>query len=240
MADFARLPQPMPELDADAAFAGLAFRVEGGSTPYLAIDLEPGQAVLFEAASLLWKEPSVVLTRTATENAVSAAGPGRMGFACGLGGRIFPIPLAPGAAVQVRHGHALLCAGAALARERLQGLGDRLTGSAGFLVDRFTAGAEGGVVWVQARGEVFERGLMQGEMIDLHHGAFLCKDPEVALESLIQTNDPGARFELPCLRLTGAGRVAFDSIAGFAPMTPQPEAAPRPQGLRGVFTRMQG
>lgn len=224
----------MPPQPAESTFAGLASCIAGGDAPYLAIDLMPSQMVAFDPGLLLWREPTVTLGRSQAGEGLVARGPGRVGFSRGTGGRIFPVPLEAGASVQLARGHALLHAGASLSRERSQGLGDRLAGNTGVTLDRFTAGAEPGVVWVQAEGEVFERGLMEGEQLDLQPGALLCKDPAVGLESVFPLQGAGAGFELACLRCTGPGRIAFQTGAhSGAGMEAE---APR-GGLRGLLGR---
>lgn len=151
-------------------------------------------------------------------------GPGDLGLSRKAGGAVFPVPLMPGESLQLRAGRLLLAYHATHAQELIQGLGDRLTGAAGLAVDRFTAGAEAAVIWVQAQGDMFERELLDGELLDVSHGAFLCKDASVAIESVASSNDPGARFEIGCLRLTGPGRVAFQTEAA-APSAPPVEIA---------------
>ncbi len=237
MADFARLPHPLPSQPAESLWAGIACRIAGGA---LAAELDPGQSILFNPQALLWKEPSIVLQQDAG-GAMLAFGPGRIGFSHGVAGAIFPIPLSAGEAVQIRSGQFLFAAGAMLARETLQGLGDRLAGGAGSAADRFTASVEGGVVWVQAHGEVFERGLIEGEPFDVQPRAWLCKDPGVGLEAIYPTDDPGARFEIACLRLTGPGRIALQTQAlPVAAIETARLAEPSRPGLRAVAGSLLG
>lgn len=237
MPDFSRLPHRMPQPATDNDFASLATRIVGQASPYLAVDLEPGQEIAFDPHALLWREPSVMLGRTPVAHLVMARGPGRAGFARRLGGMIFPIPLEPGGAVHLAYGQMLLVCGATQADERIQGLGDRLTGSAGFVLTRFTARVETAVVWVQARGEVFERGLHPGEMFDIHPAAFLCKDASVVMENVFPIEQSGTGFDLACLRFTGPGRVAFQTVpeaqATIALADPQAKQA----GLRSLLGR---
>jgi len=237
MAEFARLPHRMPPQPADSGFGGLACRIEGEAAPYLAVALEPGQEIAFDPQALLWREPSVMLGRTPGSHVVMARGPGSIGFARALGGMMFPIPLPPAAVVQIAQGQVLLTHGVAQAQERSTGLGDRLSGNAGFAIDRFTAADTGGVVWVQARGDVFERGLIEGEMFDIRPEAFLCKDSAVVMESLYPLQGSGSGFELSCLRFTGPGRVAFQTMprAEESGGTVQAEPSQRTGGLRAAL-----
>jgi uncharacterized protein (AIM24 family) len=247
MADFTRLPQIMPQQPAESSVAGLACRILGERSPSLAVDLEPGQSILFHPDAMLWKEASILLHQH-SDTLVQADGPGRMGFGpahhgC-VPGMIFPVPLASGDVVQVQSAQYLLAYNAMPEREQIQALGERLSGRSGFELDRFTAGPEGGVVWVQAHGDVFERGLLAGEPIDIQHEAWLCKDASVDLQTLHPTDDPNARHQLHCLRLSGPGRVAFQTgRAHAAPPTaasPAEPAQPGRQALRAVAGSLLG
>ncbi len=230
MADFAKLPSAVPPQVADSDLAGLACRVIDGMTPCLAVGLEPGQSVLAVMSVLLWRDPGVMVERGEGE-LILLRGPGRAAFAQACGGTIFPVPLAPGAAVQIAGAHMLIALGAAVGQERIKGLGDRLTGGEGFSVDRVTAGPLGGVVWVQGSGSVFERGLIEGESIDLRGGAFLCKDTGVRIENVFPLQDARGDLDLALLRCTGPGRVALQT--GPAVRLASSTAAAGKRGLMG-------
>ncbi len=248
MADFTRLPQIMPKQPAESTLAGLACCIMGEHSPSLAVDLEPGQTILFHPGAMLWKETSIIL-REIGDALMQAEGPGRLGLgpshAGAIPGTIFPIPLASGDVVQVQSCQYLLACNATIEREQSQALGDRLSGRAGFEFDRFTGNPEGGVVWVQALGDVFERGLLAGEPLDISHDAWLCKDSTVDLQSIHPTDDPTARTQLPCLRLSGPGRVAFQTYRPAAIMPAPVSAATEPpptgrQALRAVAGSLLG
>ncbi len=232
MADFSRLPTRMPPQPQDSDVAGLACRIESGATPCLAVDLEPGQTVIGTAAALLWREPSVTVGRGEADS-ITLRGPGRAAFARFAGGTLFPVPLAPDAVVQIAGDHMLLAFGSTVVAERVKGLGDRLTGGDGFRVDRVTAGAQGGVVWVQGTGDVFERSLIEGEMMDLRASGFLCKDPGVQIENVFPLQGARSDLDLALLRCTGPGRIALQ-IAPVAAVTPPPP----PTAKRGLLGRL--
>jgi uncharacterized protein (AIM24 family) len=241
MADFARMPHPLPPQAAEQRPGGLACRVAGDRSPHLAVALGAGQRVLIDPQALLWKEPALLLVMV--NGLLAMQGPGHFGVARGEGGAVFPIPLLDGEIVQVRHGRFLVSSGASRTQDMVQGLGDRLSGASGLMLDRFTAGSDGAVLWVQAEGDMFERELIDGEVLDLSHAAFLCKDAAVAIESVAATHDAAARVELPCLRLTGPGRVAFQTAFRHAVPAAAPAAAElrKPQhGLRGVAGSLLG
>jgi uncharacterized protein (AIM24 family) len=234
MADFSRLPARLPPQPDEVALGGLACRIETGAVPCLAVDLEPGQSVTAPMAALLWREPSVSIGR-GEGAAIVLRGPGRAGFARPAGGTIFPMPLAPDAVVQVAADHVLLAFGAGIAAEQTKGLGDRLTGGEGLRLDRVTAGPQGGVAWVQGAGCVFERGLIEGEMIDLRGSGLLCKDPGVRIENVLPLQGAQADLDLVLLRCTGPGRVALQTGAP-APAGVAVAAAP-PVAKRGLLGR---
>lgn len=235
MADFVRMPKSLPPQDADQRPAGLPCRIAGRLAPQLAVSLAQGQSILIDEPALLWKEPSVALSQKGA--LLQVQGPGDLGLARNAGGAVFPVPLMPGDSLQLRAGRFLLAYRATHGQELIQGLGDRLTGTPGLVVDRFTAGAKSAVIWVQAQGDMFERELLDGELLDVSHGAFLCKDAAVAIESVASSNDPGARFEIACLRLTGPGRVAFQTEAAVVSASPveSPRQAPPRRGVTGSF-----
>jgi uncharacterized protein (AIM24 family) len=223
----------MPQQPPDSALAGLACHIEDGATPYLAVDLEPGQTISGVAAALLWREPSVVIERGEGDT-ITLRGPGRVAFSRFVGGTLFPVPLEPDGAVQIAGDHMLLWFGTTVVAERIKGLGDRLTGGEGFRVDRVTAGGAGGVVWVQGAGDVFERGLIEGEMMDLRSSSFLCKDPAVRIENVFPLQGARSDLDLALLRCTGPGRIALQ----IAPVAVRVLPSPPPAAKRGLLRRL--
>ena len=99
------------------------------------------------------------------------------------------------------------------------------------------------VVWLQAQGAALERGLTDGEPFDLRPGALLCKDASVDVQAIPCDDSTGGVAELAWLRVTGPGRVAFQTML---PTLREPEGpTQRPaNGLRGVagtwLGRVQG
>ncbi len=226
-----------------SALGGLACRISGTGFPFLEVVLDAGQLILFSAEAMLWKDPGLLLAAQ-TSALIQAEGPGACGLGLATAGAVFPIPLARGQAVEIRAGHFLLSMGAAVERDHIQGLPDRLAGDLGLEVDRFTAGPGGAIVWVQATGDVFERWLLAGEPFDVRTAAFLCKDEGVSVASVYPTDDPGARFELRCLRFTGPGRVAFQTACATSALVSSIGAPTPPSGpianLLGVASSLRG
>jgi uncharacterized protein (AIM24 family) len=229
---FDRLPQVLPALPDRSVLSGIACTLIGGHGCALAVTLEPGQAISINPQALLWKDATAKLLAE-PNGAVLAQGPGRVGLALGMEGRVFPVPLYRDEQIQVQAGRFLFSAGAERRATQLRGLADRLAGSAGAALDNFRAGAEGAVVWVQGAGEVLERRLAEGEAMDIRVESFLCKDDSVGMEPALAGDDG---FSWPCVRLTGAGRLAMQTA--LAPQ-PAPQAAePAPKPARGFRLRL--
>jgi uncharacterized protein (AIM24 family) len=242
MTDFARLPHRLPPQPEVSRLGGLACRIEDGAWPALSVVLQVGQSALVNPQAVLWKEPSVWLLDEAA-GVVRADGPGRLGFARNGGGEIFPVPLMAGESVEVAAGCFLAACGVRFSRQMFSDLGARLAQGAELAMDRFTADHETAVVWVQAQGAVLERGLTEGEPFDLRPGALLCKDASVDVQAIPSDDTTGGVADLAWLRVTGPGRVAFQTM--LPPVREPDGQMPRPAiGLRGVagtwLGRVQG
>ena len=213
MTMFVRAPAALPPLPESSDLLGVSCRVVGGAAPSLAVALEPGQRVEINPAALMWKDETTAL-RIDAEGGVWARGPGRLGLALAHPGQIFPLPLRRGEVMEVRAGHFLLASGVERRGGQLRGLADRIAGGAGVAFDSFYAGDQGGVVWVASLGGVVERALAPGEVLEMRPDAFLAKDDSVGIAAAIigEGGDSDA-FAWPCLRLTGAGRVALQTGA---------------------------
>jgi uncharacterized protein (AIM24 family) len=242
MTDFARLPHRLPPQPEISRLGGLACRIEDGAWPALSVVLQIGQSALLNAKALLWKEPSIWLLDEAA-GVIRADGPGRLGFARNGGGEIFPVPLAAGESVEVAAECFLAACGVRFSRQMFSDLGARLAQGAELAMDRFTADHEEAVVWVQAQGAVLERGLTEGEPFDLRPGALLCKDARVDVQAIPCDDTIGGVADMAWLRVTGPGRVAFQTM--MPPVREPDGQVPRPaNGLRGVagtwLGRVQG
>lgn len=204
---FDRLPQSLPKLPDSFTLSGITCTLIGNPGRSLAVSLEPGQAIAVNKLALLWKEGTARLIAD-PNGSVLAQGPGRIGLALGLEGRVFPMPLYRDEIIQVQAGRFLFSAGAERRSAVQRGLADRLSGSNGAVLESFRAGPEGAVVWVQGAGEVLERNLAEGETLDVRADAFLAKDGSVAMDAVLAGADG---FSWPCVRLTGPGRVAMQT-----------------------------
>jgi uncharacterized protein (AIM24 family) len=224
MSYFNRAPTPLPDLAEVFDLEGISCQIVGAGLPSLSVAVQPGQSVEINPAALLWKDEAAVLT-AASDGAVLARGPARLGLSLRLAGQIFPLPLLRGDIVQVRTGQFLLASGVERHSGHMRGLADRITGGDGAAFDSFRALDQTAVVWVQAAGGVLERALADGEALDLRVDAFLVKDGSVRMETVIA----GHGFAWPSLRLKGPGRAALQT--GALPAA-EPVAAADPAANR--------
>ena len=212
---FDRAPAALPPISDELILTGVACRVMDGVAPSLSVVLEPKRSVEINPACLVWKDETLSLLAD-TDGGVWVRGPGRVGLALGQGGQIFPLPLRRGESVQVRAGQFLMAAACERRPGQQRGLADRMSGGAGVAFDSFTAEDQGAGVGVASLGGVVERALSPGEVLELRPDAFLAKDDQVGLMgSIIGEAGDGEGFSWPCLRLTGAGRVALQTGTGI-------------------------
>ena len=88
-----------------------------------------------------------------------------------------------------------------------------LFGGTGFFFDKFVAQQEG-ILWLHGYGNVFEKTLEAGEIIDVEPGGWLYKEPSVQMETQVQKLSTGllAGMNIVFNRFTGPGRIALQSM----------------------------
>jgi uncharacterized protein (AIM24 family) len=221
-------PQLLPTNITDGQAPGLRYRIQGELVPVLHVWLDGTVPVFFEHHVVLWKDPALNIGIHAVKGAfkrviagmpvfmTEARGPGEVAFSRDGAGHVFPLHLAPGAAVEVRE-HQFLAATANLeygfARQR--GIANMLYGSTGFFVDRFAATHTEGVVWLHGYGNVFEKVLAPGEQIDVEPGGWIYRDESVRMDPIVyglRTGILGGQGNLVFNRFTGPGRVGIQSM----------------------------
>jgi uncharacterized protein (AIM24 family) len=145
-----------------------------------------------------------------------AKGPGEIAFSRDGAGHVFPIHLAPGAAVEVREHQFLAATGnVEYGFSRIKGVGNMLFGSSGFFVDRFAGAGHEGVIWLHGYGNVFEKTLGPGEQIDVEPGGWIYRDESVRMEQKVyglRTGIFGGSGSLIFNRFSGPGRVGVQSM----------------------------
>ncbi len=219
-------------VDTGAAEGPLPHKNSGGLVPVLEFELDGSGGVFFEHYVLLYKSTAVALKAAMPRGAlkrligkmpvllVGADGTGRLALSRDGPGQVLGVEVDPGRAVDVRE-HQFLAASHDLAYgfTRVRGMANLLFGGSGFFVDRFTAGAAPGMVWLHAYGNLVEVVLGPGESLDVEPGGWCYKDAGVGMTTVpvnIATGlVAGHRFLLN--RFTGPGRVGIQSMSVYLP-----------------------
>jgi uncharacterized protein (AIM24 family) len=223
----ADLPRLLPTTAAGESFAGVTYHLDGELVPVLTVAVTPDQPVFFEHHIMLWKHPGVDIRIRAMKGALKrmvagmqvfvteAAGQGQIAFSRDGPGHIFGMHLADGQELHVRE-HQFLAATRSIEYtfERVRGIGTMLFGGTGFFIDKFHARGGAGILWLHGYGNVFEKTLEAGEMIDVEPGGWPYKDPSVKMTTNIQRIATGFFGSMNFItnRFTGAGRVGIQSM----------------------------
>ena len=237
--------EPQPELDnpkQPITLGDLTIRVEGELVPVVDVELGRGLSIYFEHHILLWKQPNVTLGFMSIQNAAkrffaglqifisTAQGPGNVSFSREAPGQIVALRLQPGQAVDVRE-HQFLLATANVDYNFYwqQGLANVLFARTGLFIDRFTGTNAEGIVLLHGYGNVFEKTLVAGEMLDVEPGGWLWKDANVRMDtvSVLQSGGGGGLMgalgafvggaALTLNRFYGPGRVGIQSMTYHEP-----------------------
>ena len=221
------LPRLLPTTAAGETFAGVTYHLDGELVPVLTVSVTPDQPVFFEHHIMLWKHPAVDIRIRAMKGALKrmvagmqvfvteAAGQGQIAFSRDGAGHIFGMHLADGQELHVRE-HQFLAATKTIEYtfERVRGIGTMLFGGTGFFIDKFHARGGAGILWLHGYGNVFEKTLDAGEMIDVEPGGWLYKDPSVKMSANVQRIATGFFGSMNFItnRFTGPGRVGIQSM----------------------------
>jgi len=220
-------PRLLPMAKESETFAGVSYRIDGELVPVLTVDVSNDQPVFFEHHILLWKHPGVDIRLRPMKGALKrmvagmqvfvteAAGSGQIAFSRDGAGHIFALHLSRGQEVHVRE-HQFLAATrhTDYTFERVKGLGTMLFGGTGFFIDRFTARDNDAILWLHGYGNVFEKVLEPGEMIDVEPGGWLYKDASVKMNTNVQSLSTGLFGSMNFItnRFTGPGRIGIQSM----------------------------
>jgi uncharacterized protein (AIM24 family) len=251
-------------LVADAADAGrtiqlgdLRITVEGDLVPVANVELGTQHTIYFEHHILLWKDPGVTIGYRGRKGMArrffagtpiflsEARGPGNIAVSRESVGQVVALPLAPGAAIDVRE-HQFLLATSTVDYEyaSLGGVANALftrsSSRTGLFVDRFSGRGESGLVLLHGYGNVFEKLLEPDEMLDVEPGGWLWKDTTVRVNatSLVGAGHGGMVGALSNMmsggtvalnRFTGPGRVGIQSMT-LAPREVREAGEPRATG----------
>ena len=227
------LPKLMPTSASAETFGGVTYHIDGELVPVLTVDVSK-MPIYFEHHILLWKHPTVQISLKAMKGALKrmmagmqvfvtqASGNGMIAFSRDGAGHIVPIHLAKGQELHVRE-HQFLAATDSIdyTFERVKGAANMLFGGTGFFIDKFNSHAGDGILWLHGYGNVFEKVLAAGEVIDIEPGGWLYKDPTVRMETKIDRLSSGlfGGMNLIVNRFTGPGRVGIQSMYMHYPST---------------------
>jgi uncharacterized protein (AIM24 family) len=199
--------------------------------------LAAGEGVYFSHHVLLWKDPSVTVSRVPFRGAwrrlfaglplvmAQAQGPGHIAFSMDAPGEMIAVPLNAGQAIHVRP-HAFLVASSTILYDWFwtgvwySPAGEPTVYPAGRIMDHFVAWPTPGLLLLHAAGNVFLRRLETQQSFLIKPQTLLFKDSSVTMQLHVEEVRPkGAltRWTWPWLqrccwlRVTGPGRVAIQS-----------------------------
>lgn len=246
----------------------LTITVEGDLVPVASIELGVDHSIYFEHHILLWKQPDVTIGFRGRKGMSrrffagmpiflsEAHGPGNIAVSRESVGQIVALPLGPGQAIDVREHQFLLATSTVeYGYVSVGGVATALftrTGSrSGLFLDRFTGRGESGIVLLHGYGNVFEKQLAPGEVLDVEPGGWLWKDASVSMSvtSLVGSGHGGlvgalgnvmAGISVSLNRFTGPGRIGIQSMT-YVPVeqreaTAQPTSPTSFLGGTGTFS----
>lgn len=239
----------------------LTITVEGDLVPVANVELGYDQTIYFEHHILLWKQPEVSIGFRGRKGMArrffagmqiflsEARGPGNIAVSRESVGQIVALPLGPGEVIDVREHQFLLATSSVdYGYTAVSGVATALFtnagGRTGLFVDRFTGQGEGGIVLLHGYGNVFEKLLGPGEVLDVEPGAWLWKDASVRMgvTSVVGSGHGGlmgalgnlvAGISVSLNRFTGPGRIGIQSMT-YVPQE-QREAGEQHAAESGVF-----
>ena len=250
--------EPVPESDnpkAPITVGDMTLKIEGELVPVVDVELGSQQSIYFEHHILLWKQPSVTLGFLGFQNAAkrffsglqifisTAKGPGNIAFSREAPGQVVAMRLSAGQSIDVREHQFLLATSNIDYNFYWQtGLANVIFSRSGLFIDRFTAKGDG-VVLLHGYGNVFEKTLGAGEMLDVEPGAWLWKDSNLRMDtvSVLQSQGGGGLLgalgafvggsALTLNRFHGPGRLGLQSMTYHAPA---PEGAQQTGGTSNI------
>lgn len=218
----------------------LTITVEGDLVPVASIELGTDHSIYFEQHILLWKQPDVTIGTRGRKGMSrrffagmpiflsEAHGPGNIAVSRESVGQIVALPVGPGQCIDVREHQFLLATstveyGYVSVSSVASALFTRTDSRTGLFLDRFTGRGESGIVLLHGYGNVFEKQLAPGEILDVEPGAWLWKDADVGMSatSLVGSGHGGlvgalgnvmSGISVSLTRFTGPGRIGIQSM----------------------------
>jgi uncharacterized protein (AIM24 family) len=232
----------------------LRITVEGDLVPVANVELGVTHTIYFEHHILLRKQPEVTIGYRSRKGMSrrffagtpiflsEARGPGNIALSRESVGQVVALPLAPGEAIDVREHQFLLATssvdyGYVSVGGVATALFTRSGSRTGLFVDRFAGQGQSGLVLLHGYGNVFEKWLEPGEMLDVEPGAWLWKDARVRMTatSLVGAGHGGMVGALSNMmtgdtvalnRFIGPGRIGIQSMT-YVPGELREAAGPR-------------
>ena len=243
----------------------MSIKIEGELVPVVDVELGAQQTIYFEHHILLWKQPNVTLGFMGLQNAAkrffsglqifisTAKGPGNISFSREAPGQIVALRLQPGQSVDVRE-HQFLLATSNVGYDFFwqTGLANVLFARTGLFIDRFTAQQSEGIVLLHGYGNVFEKTLGPGEMLDVEPGGWLWKDSSVRMDTVTVLQSQGGGGLLGALgafvggaallinRFYGPGRLGIQSMTYHEPQYEGATQAGGQSNVGGVLNQLFG
>jgi len=234
----------------------LSMRVEGEIVPITDVHLGTNQSIYFEHHVLLWKAPNVKLGFKSLKGGAKrffaglqifiseAHGPGNIAFSRESDGQLVVLTLNNDQSVDVRE-HQFLLATSNIDYGFFfqKGLANIFfSNSGGLFIDRFVGKSNGGLLVLHGYGNVFEKNLAVGEVIDVEPGAWFWKDSSVKMDTVTALQSGGGGGIMGAIgaavggsslilnRFTGPGRLGLQSMTYHSPVA---EGATRKGGSGG-------
>ena len=247
-------PQILPTSVQAGQAPGVSYRLEGELVPVLHMKLDGTVPVYFEHHALLWRYPDLQIGLHPLKKGLKARvfgglpllqletqSAGEVAFSRDASGHVAAVHLQPGEGIMVRE-HQFLAATNAIQYDysRQKGFANMMMGG-GFFVDEFMAADQEGVVWIHGYGNLFEKVLGDGEVIDVDPGGWVYRDHSVQMSQQVQGFKTGflssGAGQLVFNRFTGPGRVCLQSMY-YRP--PESAAGGSEQSPAGTGSKLLG
>ncbi len=208
----------------------MRYEVSGTTMQTVSIDLERGETVYSQTASMAWMSDGIRMdTHTGggifagLKRAISGGGlfitefiaddRGHVAFAPRFPGHIIPMQLLPGQSIICRK-ETFLCAEKSVSLDIAfqQRLGASVFGGEGFILQKVTGP---GTVWLDLSGEVIEKTLAPGERLRVHAGHVGMQEPSIDFDIQMMSGFRNILFGgegLFLATLTGPGKIWLQSM----------------------------
>ncbi len=208
----------------------MRYEVSGTTMQTVSIDLERGETVYSQTASMAWMSDGIRMdTHTGggifagLKRAISGGGlfitefiaddRGHVAFAPRFPGHIIPMQLLPDQSIICRK-ETFLCAEKSVSLDIAfqQRLGASVFGGEGFILQKVTGP---GTVWLDLSGEVIEKTLAPGERLRVHAGHVGMQEPSINFDIQMMSGFRNILFGgegLFLATLTGPGKIWLQSM----------------------------